>query len=86
MWATLDHVFTTDAIEDTFNYKDLYMEVVTLVTTSQFHLVEVLADAIATLCMQQEKTTLKTRPSILGTLKVLIVPLGLDSLLTSWDD
>jgi dihydroneopterin aldolase len=55
MWATIDQVFTTDAIEDTLNYKDLYMEVVTLVTNSQFHIVEVLADAIANLCMQQEK-------------------------------
>jgi len=44
---------TTDRIEDALNYRDVAKRVIRLVETSQFFLVERLAEEIARVCVQE---------------------------------
>ena len=45
----------TDAIEDTFNYKDINKKVIKLVEASDFNLIETMADRVAAICMEDER-------------------------------
>ena len=45
----------SDDIADAVNYKDIKKAVIQLVETSQFHLIETLADRVARICLQHPK-------------------------------
>jgi D-erythro-7,8-dihydroneopterin triphosphate epimerase len=47
----------SDDIRDAVNYRTIAKEVIDLVETSQFQLVETLAESIAALCLQDERVT-----------------------------
>lgn len=51
LYADLRLAGTTDAIEDTVDYKKIKKQVLDLVETSSFHLVERLAEGIANCCL-----------------------------------
>ncbi len=45
----------TDNLKDTVNYHEIYLHIVDLVENSNFFLLEALAEAIATICLQDKK-------------------------------
>ncbi len=53
----------SDDIEDTVNYRSLSKKIITLTEASSFHLIESLAEAIAAICLEDEKV-LRVRVSV----------------------
>ncbi len=47
----LSRAITTDSIEESLSYEDIYNDVCHLVENSSFNLIETLAEAIATTCL-----------------------------------
>lgn len=46
----------TDCIDDTLNYKTLKKRIVELVEQSRFYLIETMAERVAALCLEHERT------------------------------
>jgi len=55
MWADLRLAGKTDRIEDTVDYKGVKKRIVTMVETSSFFLIERLAQAVAELCLEDNR-------------------------------
>ncbi len=55
MWADTSAAGASDEMRDSVNYRTVAKEVIRLVQTSQFRLVEKLAAEIAVLCLQDER-------------------------------
>jgi dihydroneopterin aldolase/D-erythro-7,8-dihydroneopterin triphosphate epimerase len=55
--ADLRPAARSDDIRDAVNYRTIAKEVIDLVEGSQFQLVETLAEAVAALCLQDERVT-----------------------------
>ncbi len=55
MWADTSAAGASDEMRDSVNYRTVAKDVIRLVQTSQFRLVEKLAAEIATLCLQDER-------------------------------
>ena len=53
--ADLKKAGATDRLEDAPNYRDIKKQVLQRVENSQYHLAEALAEAIAAVCLQNEK-------------------------------
>lgn len=54
LWAELGKAGKSDDIGDTVNYRTINKKIVSMVESSQYHLVEALADRIANLCLEDE--------------------------------
>lgn len=54
LWAELGKAGKSDAIGDTVNYRTINKKIVSMAESSQYHLVEALADRIADLCLEDE--------------------------------
>lgn len=58
----------TDKIEDTVNYSEIHKDVISLVSRSQFHLLEAIDSAILDLCLSKKgvlsATVTVTKPTI----------------------
>lgn len=54
LYADLDKAGKSDRIEDTVDYRALKKRVLAMVESSQFFLVEALAEAVAELCLGQQ--------------------------------
>jgi len=55
LWADLAKACQSDNIDDTVDYKTLKKQILKLAEHSKFFLVETLAQAIATLCLQHDR-------------------------------
>ncbi len=55
LWADLRQACVSDNISDTVDYKALKKRILAMVETSQFFLVEALAQAIADICLSNER-------------------------------
>jgi D-erythro-7,8-dihydroneopterin triphosphate epimerase len=53
--ADLRKACRTDAIEDTVDYKTLKKEILHMAEDSQFHLIEALAESIASICLSRDR-------------------------------
>jgi FolB domain-containing protein len=55
LWADLSDACRSDNIEDTVDYKTIKKNILKMAETSQFFLVEALAQSMADLCLQNER-------------------------------
>ncbi len=52
LWVDTKRAVETDDIKHTVNYKDIYLKIVELVGQNSFHLLELLAEEVAKICLK----------------------------------